>query len=231
MTVTTTSSDAPLVHSYLFLRRAIGIIGLTLPIVLIVGNLVWPPGLLLDSISASYYTPLRGLFVGSLSAVGIFLVTYRGYGRVDDISADVAGAGAIGAALFPTGPLTGASTAQNVVSGLHDTFAGVFFLSLVFFCLFLFPRDDGAPSPAKRERNLVYRVAGGTILVSIILLALVKFTGVLRVVHPQLWLETIAIMAFGVAWAVKGETLGVLRDRVSEVRTAHGGSRRSAALG
>ncbi|HEX4723127.1 MAG TPA: DUF998 domain-containing protein [Pseudonocardiaceae bacterium] len=214
MSVTTTPRSA-LVHSYLFMRRAIGLIGMALPVVLIVGNLIWPPGLLLDSISNAYYTPLRGVFVGSMSALGVFLVSYRGYGAVDDITGDVAGIGAIGLALFPTTPNTGATSGQVVVGDLHTAFAGVFFLALVFFCLFLFPRTIPGVRPLarKRQRNVVYRVTGVLIFVSIVLIGIVKFTSVAASLHPMLWLETIAILAFGVAWAVKGETLGVLRDR------------------
>jgi hypothetical protein len=202
-----------LVHSYLFLRRAIGLIGLALPVVLIVGNLVWPPGPLLDSISSAYYSPLRCVLVGSMVAIGVFLVCYRGYGRVDDIAGNVAGGAAIGVGLFPTTPVTGASTGQGVVGDLHTAFAGIFFLTLVFFCLVLFPRSDGSPTPRKNRRNVVYRVTGILILASIILIGVVKLTDGLAFLHPMLWLETVAILAFGVAWAVKGETLGVLSDR------------------
>ena len=231
MTVATSSSDVALVHSYLFLRRAIGLIGLALPVVLIVGNLIWPHGVLLYSISAAYYSPLRAVFVGSLSAVGVFLVTYRGYGWIDDVTGDIAGVGAIGAALFPTAPLVGASAAQRLAGDLHNTFAGVFFVALVVFCLFLFPRNDGPPTPARHEQARVYRATGLIILVAIILLGIVKFTGAVAGLHPQLWLETIAILAFGVAWAVKGETLGVLRDGVDKMRSANGGTQQSAAVG
>jgi hypothetical protein len=212
VTVATTPQRS-LVHSYLFLRRAIGIIGLALPVVLIVGNLLWPGGGLLDSISASYYTPLRGVFVGSMSAVGVFLVSYRGYGRVDDIAGDIGGGAAIGVALFPTAPTVGATASQQFVDHFHTAFAGVFFLSLVFFCLFQFPMtSDTSPTARKRQRNAVYRVTGVLILVSIVLIAIQQLTGVGAALHPMLWLETIAILSFGVAWAVKGETLGMLRD-------------------
>jgi hypothetical protein len=47
---------------------------------------------------------------------------------------------------------------------------------------------------------------------SIVLIAVFELTSVAKSTHPMLWLETVAILAFGLAWAVKGETLGVLRD-------------------
>ncbi len=211
---TTTSPSETLVQSYLFLRRAVGTIGLALPVVLIVGDLLWPPGTFLLSISASYYSPLRGVFVGSMCALGVFLLSYRGYGRVDDIAGNIAAVAAVGVGLFPTTPDFGTTTGtQQIIGGLHMAFAGVFFLTLTFFCWYLFPRTtDNPPTRRKLRRNTVYRVTGALILVSIVLVAVAEFTGVAAWAHPMLWLETVAIVAFGVAWAVKGETLGVLRD-------------------
>jgi hypothetical protein len=215
MSVTTTRHDNDIfVHSYLFLRRAVGIIGLALPVVLIVGNLLWPPGTLLLSISSSYYSPLRGVFVGSMCALGVFLLSYRGYGRIDDITGNVAAVAAFGLALFPTTPESGPITGrQQVIGDLHLAFAGIFFLALVFFCWFLFPRSTGnPPTRQKLRRNAVYRVCGALILVSIVLIGVTELINLSPSTHVMLWLETVAILAFGVAWAVKGETLGVLRD-------------------
>jgi hypothetical protein len=215
MSVTTTSSDNDtLVQSYLFLRRAVGIIGLALPVVLIVGNLLWPPGVLLLSISGSFYSPLRGVFVGSMCALGVFLLSYRGYGRIDDIAGDIAAVAAIGLALFPTtpdfGPVTGR---QQIIGVLHMAFAGIFFLTLAFFCWYLFPRTtDNPPTQRKLRRNAVYRGCAVLIVLSIVLIGVFELTSVATWAHPMLWLETVAILAFGLAWAVKGETLGVLRD-------------------
>lgn len=215
MSVTTTPhNDDTFVQSYLFLRRAVGTIGLALPVVLIVGNLLWPPGVLLLSISGSFYSPLRGVFVGSMCALGVFLLSYRGYGRIDDIAGNVAAVAAVGLALFPTTPDFGPSTGtQQVIGAFHLAFAGVFFLTLAFFCWHLFPKTtDPVPTPRKLRRNAVYRVCAVLIVVSIVLIGVTELTSVAKSAHPMLWLETVAILAFGVAWAVKGETLGVLRD-------------------
>jgi hypothetical protein len=61
-------------------------------------------------------------------------------------------------------------------------------------------------------RNAVYRVCGVLIFVSLVLIAVAELVNITKSAHAMLWLETVAILAFGVAWAVKGETLGVLRD-------------------
>ena len=64
-------STHTLVVSYLGVRRAIGVIGLLLPIVLgPVGWLVF--GIeIQDNMSSYYHTPLRDVFVGSMCAIGV----------------------------------------------------------------------------------------------------------------------------------------------------------------
>ena len=69
-----------LVFSYLTLRKTIGLLGLALPVVLAVGGLLIfdPPGLQ-RSISAYFYTNISQVFVGTLWAIGFFLLSYKGY--------------------------------------------------------------------------------------------------------------------------------------------------------
>lgn len=75
--------------SYLFLRRAIGLIGALLPVVLPLGYALstghWR---LLASMSSYYYSDMRNVFVGSLCAVGVFLICYR-YRHWDDVFATI----------------------------------------------------------------------------------------------------------------------------------------------
>lgn len=210
----TTSSDpdTPYVHSYLFLRRSIGIIGLALPIILIAGTELIDHRLL-DSISSSYYSTLRGVFVGSMCAVGVFLLSYRGYTKYDDIASTVAGTAAIGLALCPTTPDTGpVSNTASVFGTLHTIFAAIFFLTLVLFCEYFFTQHGNMVTPKKKIRNGIYYACGGVIFACLILIWITKsfIPTQTNWMHPMLWLEAIAIFAFGVAWLIKGETL--LRD-------------------
>jgi hypothetical protein len=202
------------VHSYLFLRRAIGIIGLGLPVVLIVGTLLVDHRLL-DSISSSYYATLRGVFVGSMCAVGVFLLSYHGYSRMDDVAGDIAGCAAIGLALCPTTPDNGpVSSTQNLFGTLHTVFAAIFFLTLVVFCCYFFIQQDN-PVKTRRKvaRNGIYYVCGGIIFACLLLIWITKsfLAGQTSWWHPMLWFEAVAIFAFGIAWLVKGHTL--LRDK------------------
>lgn len=210
---TVPSPDRTYVHSYLFLRRSIGIIGLALPIVLIVGTLLID-GRLLDSISSSYYSTLRGVFVGSMCAVGVFLLSYHGYTKYDDIASDIAGVAAIGLALCPTTPDTGpVRPTQSTFGILHTIFAAIFFLTLVVFCVYFFIQQDN-PVKTRRKvaRNWIYYTCGGVIFVCLLLIWITKsfISAETNWLHPMLWLEAVAIFAFGVAWLIKGHTL--LRD-------------------
>ncbi|MEV6878833.1 DUF998 domain-containing protein [Amycolatopsis sp. NPDC051128] len=203
MTTATTSPQTTLVHSYLFLRRAIGLIGLALPFVLILGKQLVQGGDLIGSLSGYYYTDLRDVLVGAMCAAGVFLLAYYGHDYVDNIASTVAGVGAIGLALFPTTPDHDVSAWDRTSGVLHLAFAAVFFLSLAYFCLRLFPHDGEQPPGT----SVVYRVCGGAILACLVLIALTSYLRLVPELHPALWLEAIAVEAFGAAWLVKGRTM------------------------
>ncbi len=203
-----TASDN-LVHNYLFLRRAIGFLGIGLPFVLIFGKIAVDGGGLLNSISGYYYSGMRDVWVGVMCAIGVFLLSYRGYGRVDDIAGNVAAVAAVGVALFPTTPSNGDRT-DEILGLLHLGFAAVFFLTLAFFCIVLFTKSDKEiPGARKPERNRLYVISGVVMLVCLALIVLcgLVFDELTKSLYPALWLESVAILAFGVAWLTKGGTL------------------------
>ncbi len=207
-----------LVISYLVLRRAVGIIGTALPFVLVVGKWLLNGWGIQSSISAYYYTSMRDVFVGSLCAIGVFLLSYRGYERADDVAGNFACVFAVGVALFPTSPPAGATATQAGIGVIHLVFASAFFLTLAYFSLVLFRKTNPAKqmSERKKERNVVYTVCGYTILVCvglIIIDVVLLRQSVLRAVAPVFWLESAAVIAFGVSWLTKGEAL--LADVVS----------------
>lgn len=196
-----------MIRSYVFLRRSIGLIGIALPVVLIVGNLFWPPADVLASISGYFYSPLRGVFVGSMCAVGMFLLSYRGIGLVDDLISNVAAVAAVGLALFPTTPPGPRSPAQQHVAVVHAVCAATFFFMLALFCLVRFPKPDNeltANDPNRHRRDVAYYVTGGLILLCLLLVVVTGLLPATEPAHPLLILETVAIFSFGVSWFVKG---------------------------
>jgi len=201
----------PYVLSYLGLRRCIGIIGITLPFVLIFGKWLFEGPGILPSISAYYYSVMRDVFVGSLCAVGVFLLSYR-FDLLSDIAGDVAGIAAIGAAFFPTPPAAGATQHQIMIGYAHSIFTALFFAALAFFALVLFPRLDPGKqlTEQKKARNAIYRACGIVILVCIALSIADLFLHSvqwLQALNPGFWLETLAILVFGLAWFIKGKTI------------------------
>jgi hypothetical protein len=181
----------------------------------------------LGSISAYYYSATGNIFVGSLCAIAIFLICYR-YERLDDIVSTVAGASAIGVALFPTAPDRGATERQMMIGTWHYIFALCFFVTLAIFALWIFRKSDQKNpmdrTPEKRQRNIVYLVCGIAIFACLALIIFVQKLFLpgnpwLQPLQPVLWLETLAIWAFAIAWFVKGETLGILKDKKGEVLT------------
>lgn len=205
------AQDPSLVLSYLGLRRAIGIIGVGLPFALVFGKwLLQGPGIQ-PSISDYYYTVMRDVFVGCLCAIGIFLMSYRGYEKADNIAGNLACAFAIGVAFFPTTPLEPTPLDERI-SYVHFSCAAAFFLTLAYFCLKLFTKTSATRAMTRRkcQRNWVYKVCGWVILACIALLALYAAflrDSVLARFDLVFWLETTAILAFGISWLIKGEAL------------------------
>lgn len=211
------TTNSSLVLSYLGLRRAIGILGVGLPLALVIGKIILESPGIEPSISDYYYTVMGNVFVGTLCAIGVFLMSYRGYERADDIAGDLACFFVVGVALFPTTPDTNPSHMQEIVGYIHYSFAAAFFFTLAYFCLALFRKTNPTKpmTPRKVQRNRVYKTCGYLILICIAVLAayfaLLRGTAVDRL-DPVFWLESIAVVAFGISWLVKGEAL--LRDHV-----------------
>ncbi|MGH3153384.1 MAG: hypothetical protein ACRDOB_22000 [Streptosporangiaceae bacterium] len=138
-----------LIVSYLFLRQAVGWIGALLPIVLLAGNAISSAMPRPDSVSGYYYTDMRNTLVGALCALGVFLVAYKGYDRVDLWITNIAGFGAMGVAFCPTKPavctpglqacpassVARLATSQQVVGDIHVAFAAVTFIALGLMAL------------------------------------------------------------------------------------------------
>ncbi|MEL6681927.1 MAG: DUF998 domain-containing protein [Pseudomonadota bacterium] len=209
-----------MVMSYHRMRTALGILGMALPLVLIIGGLL-DYQRIEPSISDFYHTTYRDIFVGTLCAIGVFLICYRGYGRRDgDLIDDnrlgtVAGVSAFGVALFPNESPTEqiATMTQNMVGIgtsplFHYASALVFFACLAAFCLVKFPRT------AKPYRRRIYQTCGWIIVLSLIGIAAASAIKIMGsgparaiVVDYQLvfWFEAVGIWAFGLSWLVKGK--------------------------
>ncbi|MFG0263963.1 MAG: DUF998 domain-containing protein [Rhodopirellula sp. JB055] len=202
-----------LVLSYLDIRRAIGLSGLLLPI------LLGPGGLLLgieiqENMSSYYHTPLRDVFVGTLCAIGIFLFCYRGYDRIENWTANIGSAAAVGIALFPLDYGSDPLIQKSLVGYVHTISGGVFFITLAFYSLYLFPRDSLREAESLLfERSFAFRTSG------LVILFITFAMGGYMVLLPQnwkdwlngynflFWAEWIAVWAFASSWLAKGRVI------------------------
>ncbi len=237
-------SDNELVLSFRRLRQAVGLVGLSIPPVLLFGAAVLGRPVE-DSISAFYWTPMGDVLVGMLCAVGVFLFNYKGYQPqpgewpADWLLSRLGGVAMIGVALVPTrfkaADSEGATDCTLVeclfpqaweawLYWLHFVSAAVFFGCMALFCLVQFTRSakGDAPGRMKRWRNRVYRGCGGTILAAMAVLSVYFFLSdetraTLDRWNYVFWFESLAVWAFAAAWLVKGETAGLLRDDPAEV--------------
>ncbi|MCQ6957091.1 hypothetical protein [Mucilaginibacter aquariorum] len=208
--------------SYLQIRRAVGVLGIILPIVIVLGSIIFTHCTILEpSISDYYYTIMGDVLVGILCGVSLFLYSYKGIDNWDRISSNLACVFALGIAFFPTNydhcqvcaQCKMVSRANDDLRGyVHYGSAALFFIILACMSLFLFTRTKakGRMTNQKRKRNIVYRTCGIIMLVSIAIIASLKISAIGKILipyKPVFWLETIALWAFGISWLTKGEFL------------------------
>jgi hypothetical protein len=240
----------PLIISYLTLRRLVGWIAIMLPIVLLVSSWVSSRTIDIyvtsttvvhskfpDSVSGYYYTGMRNFLVGSLCALGVFLIGYNGHDNIDRWTTNIAGGLAICVAFFPTTPSVNPSSRQQVIGVIHLTCAGLLFVLLAWMAL-RFAKTTPGPTPEtwwgrvraglglantwddadadakrrnkrKKTRDKFYRGCAVVILLSMGLALGANFLPVwLKKITPTLfWFETLAIFAFGLSWLIKGRSL------------------------
>ncbi len=217
----------PAVLSHHAMRRMVGIIALLLPFVLAGGAILLsllgpshalPHPLLQRSISDYRWTSMRDCQVGGLCAIAAFLMCSRGYDWVDEITGYLAGFLTLGVALCPSvNPRDYVHTPlQLELNTVHTVFAAQLFLVLAYFCLVLFRKTAPGKTLTKRKRhrNAVYAACGTIILTCDVVMVSLNLEGaerLLRPINPLLTCESLALIAFGVAWLTKGN--GILRDR------------------
>jgi uncharacterized protein YacL len=215
-----------LIVSYLTLRKLIGVLGILLPFACLFGGSLFQNSPVLDSISAYYHSNMRDILTGLLVGVSLFLLTYKGYELRDTLMAILSGITGLGIAIFPCASRFVPASAVGVfqltppIAGyLHYGSSALFFLLLGINSYFLFTLGDKENwTKSKSIRNTIYRACGLVIFASLLTLAILSMILGDELIST-VWtfvFETIMLMAFGISWLVKGETL--FTDKPDEER-------------
>lgn len=202
-----------MVFDYRALRLLLGIIAFTLPfIVTLVAKET------LSSISASYYTDARDAFVGMLFVVSALLWAYNGHSNREARASKVAAIAALFVAICPTAEPGGKTTCITII---HYTSAGLLFAILAYFCLVPFRLNTKGQKGKKGRRSKIYFICGCIMIacgIGLGLASLVLSNEKIESLDLVYWAETIALLAFGVAWIVAGKYLPPLVDKEEELK-------------
>ena len=196
------------------MRIMIGVLGMLLPWLVALITLSWP-----QSISITYYSIFAvGTFIVVLGSAGILLINYKGYEKIDDISATIAGVFVILICLFPMTYLPDPSAKtgvlhlpSNISNIFHCISAVGFFGTLAFMSFFLFTKTGGEITPQKKIKNVIYRICGVGMMASF-LLFLLNFIPNFECYNLTWIIEAIALFFFGASWIVKSDAFPFLKD-------------------
>lgn len=205
-----------MIATYFDLRIVIAASAVALPVILASWRALDPalgrPG----SLSAFYYTPARGVLVGSIVAIGVCLIVYRGFAVGENRLFNAAGTCAIILALSPTTP-PGVRD-MNAGNMIHVVAAVAFFL-FVSAAIVWYARTTLTLLTDRIARRFL--VAYVLLSAGLVVLPLAS-VAVVRTIGPGmtlLGLETGAIIAFAAYWALKTVEL---RMSAAEDRTVDG---------
>lgn len=213
-------------RTYHALRLLMAGLALGLPLILWLAS---DPHVLLPSLSAYYHFDhassiaygagdARDLFVGTLCAIGAFLIGYRGYTSTENWALNIAGVAIISIALYPMGWFGQGGTAAQV----HNVSAMLFFAAVAYVCL----AESGATLrlAADHRRKQLTRVYGalGSLLIALPLTLLALNMIEVRGVSGRLvWLLEVTLMAlFGTFWIVKTLEIRATERELGLVRSA-----------
>ena len=193
--------------SYYALRILIGATGILLPLLLIIGNVIANNTFQIEFSVSDYYdnNTAGDILVGVLFVLGFFLMTYKGYEKIDSRIANLGCVFALGVALFPT------TSSNHIVHIMHFVFAVLLFTVFIVFSIYLFRKTDpkAVRTKQKDKRNRVYLACGIIMILCIagIAVSMIWLEKVSATYHLVFWFESVALIAFGSSWVVKAEFL------------------------
>lgn len=178
----------------------------------------------LKSISAAYleHGIASDIFVGFLFAIAALLLSYNGKTICELVLSKVAAIAAIGVAVVPCKceqPIckVNGDTAFNIFDNLHGAYALIMFLILAYFCYAFYQSAKNKVAKNKENKHSaklrmrIYATSGCLILLSITTLLIDMLTEcpTFQLMEERLvfYLETLALIAFGISWLTASLTV------------------------
>ncbi len=213
------------VLSYLTLRRLIGFLGISLPVICLISSLFYESPIL-PSISHYYHSTCKIVFSSVLLLLTIFLWTYHG---ADKYERGICRALAIMALLIVIFPTTNdlcilkecyttddlksfvfpAIVGQPWIGVIHLISAAIFFVLLIALIFFKFiPHEQKKDNPDQIAIR-IYKFCGwGMVLSMLGIVATMPFSQSFKDwrLPPTFSFETLSLICFGVSWLTKGES-------------------------
>jgi hypothetical protein len=196
-----------LLRTYRFVRLGMVLLCLLL-FAAVTMYIVSRDGQMLQSISASYYTPVRAVFVASLCAIGTLLIVYQGNTPVEDVLLNGSGFFAFIVAFVPTRPearCVGSAIPADVRASISNNVGALLLLAAVAFAVVMWIQFVATPE-GERELSKGVGTAIGVSVVAFLVLtgfyfwnrdafmcrghdgaALVLFVGIVATVFTNGW--------------------------------------------
>lgn len=210
------------IFTYRRIRRAIGYLGISMPILLVgLSFISFFKTQLQPSISNYYFTNLREIFTGTLCAIGLFLICYKSTSNAsiwknDNLLTNIAGIMAICVALVPMNPddftvkiYTLIPYPEKWLGWLHYSFAALLFLIMALLSINIFTigqKNEMRDPKSILNENNIYRFCGYSILVFVVMVPVSETLKLFT--YSTLIFESLALFSFGIAWLIKGRALG-----------------------
>lgn len=202
-------SDA-LTLSYLTQRKVIGWLGILLPVLCLLSclSIEERPDEWYYSLSATYH--LSPVLTMMLSCSAIFLMTYQGYDKSDQIINIISGILALGVIFFSCNTVWLDPNSQFGLFQLnpgtshiiHCICAGLLFFFFSLNILMQFTKGNGA------TKKLIFRICGWGMIVCLVFFLLAELFKFLPGYFTMIF-EAILLILFGIAWLVKGKTFNL----------------------
>jgi hypothetical protein len=212
---------------FLHLRLGVGIIGLSLPLVLVFGGKAMGVSFA-GSMSAYYHAtpqcslpqcldatmdtacqesgrgPMRNWFVGNLFFIGAAMFLMKGFSNWENWALNIAGLAAPCVAVFPME--WPCRTPGFSIHSFHFPSAITFFVCAGFTCIFCSEktlREIPNPSPTEKKKIAIFRVWYRLLGIAMVVLPVLAWIFAYNSGHLGFWLEMAGVSAFGTYWLVK----------------------------